>query len=221
MEPNFKETDISYWERMYQELLEDIKKEFKEFEIIQKKTSRFSQMLGKLAFWNKEFNTRYTTTIGPKIYVNHSWNDRPAMDRWRVLIHERIHMRQTQKYGLLSFFLVFGLFPLPAKLAYFRRKWEWEAYRIGIYVRFKRDGIKGVLNHKFINFLLDQFCGPFYMWTWHSARDILRDLVKVLREIKRGDLTWEMLVNHRRLPRTARPLKVSRLLKLLYPDEFS
>ena len=205
----------------YLDLLVDIKKEFPEFAVINKRYSKFSQMLGRLTFWNKEFNSRYTTTIGPKIYVNYSWDERTPKERYSVMIHERIHMRQTQKYGLLAFFLVFGLVPAPLKLAYYRMKWEMEAYRIGIYLTYKKGGRKAVLSEKYRNYLLDQFCGPFYLWMWYSERYIMKWLLKIVRQIESGELTWDKLRHFRRLPAHARPLTSQKLLKFCYPEEFA
>lgn len=217
--PDFSVDDEGYWEKKYERLLSDIKQEFPNFAIIPKKTSKFSQMLGRLTFWNKDFNRTYSTTIGPKIYTSEVWKDHPAMKRFATMVHERIHMRQTQKYGFLAFFAVFGLIPLPAKIAYFRRKWEWEAYKVGICVRFLKGGREAVLDPKYIKYLLDQFCGAFYLWTWHSRKAIVKDLLRVLRALERNTLTWEKIIHQRRLPWGVKPLKAPLLLRLLYPAE--
>lgn len=226
------------YKEKYENLLKEIKEEFPNFSLIQKGTSKFSRMLGKLSFWNNEFNSVYITTIGPKIYVNsglpgkrNSWNNMSYKKRFDVLLHERIHQRQTQKYGLLSFFLVFGLVPLPAKLAYYRMKWEMEAYEIGIYINLKEKGREYVLGEKFINNMLDQFCGPFYFYMWFSKKHIIKWILKTVRAIEKGNLTWKMLVNRRKRIKKSKsknkrktnnhPLRIPRILCWLYPDEFS
>ncbi|MHA1372516.1 MAG: hypothetical protein ACTSWN_02420 [Promethearchaeota archaeon] len=217
------EADYEYREK-YIRLLFQIKKEFPNFDIIHKKDSRFSQMLGKITFWNRDFNRRYNTTIGPKIYVSHLYDD-PQHYTWKskfkLMCHERIHMRQMRKYGLIPFFLVFGLFPLPAKLAYFRRKWEAEAYELNIFFKYQDGGREAVLSEKYINDILDQFCGPFYFWTWHSRKAIVRWMIKTVKKIEKGLLIWQMLSNRRRFPsncRRRRNYDVPILLKILYPE---
>ena len=167
----------AHFQRKYEQLLKEIKKEFPKFAIVQKYESRFSQLLGRIAFWNPKFNMRYTTTIGPKIYVNYMWNRRSFKTRYDVMIHERIHMRQFQKWGFLTFNLVYFLVPFPIKLAYFRRKWEGEAYEVNTYFDLKAKGREYVLGPKYQKYLLDQFCGPFYGFTWYSEKDILKWLI--------------------------------------------
>lgn len=223
-----KEREEFYKEK-YEELLVDTKEEFPEFAIINKKYSKFSQMLGKLAFWNKQFNSRYSTTIGPKIYhyagapgVREPWSEYPYEDKYFTMLHERIHMRQMRDLGgLVPYFFVFGLFPLPAKLAYYRMKWEMEAYEINIYHRLKQKGREYVFGEEFKKYLLDQFCGPFYLWMWYSPDYIMKWLKETVESIESGDLTFQKLKNLRYRPKEkARKLKSPWLLKLLYPDEF-
>lgn len=218
------------YEIKYQKLLVDIKDEFPEFDIINKKYSKFSQMLGKLSFWNKEFNSLYSTTIGPKIYHyggssenRPAWSERSFEDKYFTMLHERIHMRQMRDVGgLIPFFFVFGLIPLPAKLAYFRMKWEMEAYEIDIYHSLKKRGRNYVLGPKYRKFLLDQFCGPFYMWMWYDPDYIMDWLEHTVSAIETGNLTFKKLIHRRFRPKaTSRDLKSPWLLKLLYPDEFS
>jgi hypothetical protein len=205
----------------YLALIDDIRKEFPRFAIVHKKKSAFSQLLGSIARWNKEFNARYTTTIGPKIYVNYGWDKRSWKNRYDVLVHERIHMRQFQKWGFLTFNILYFLVPFPIKLSYFRKKFEADAYEVGIYIDLKEKGREYVLGPKFRKYLLDQFCGPFYGWTWYSERAILKWLLRTVRAIEKGTLTWKMLWHRDRLPSTARPLDVPKLLKWLYPQEFA
>lgn len=212
--------DETYHQK-YLALLQEIKKEFPHFAIVYKYSSKFSRLLQRIMFWNKKFNVRYTTTIGPKVYVNYTWDMRGWRTRYDVLIHERIHQRQTRKFGLLVFFLIYGLVPFPLMLAYFRKKWEAEAYEINIYMDLKDKGRKYVYSEKYQKHLLDQFCGPFYLFTWYSQSDILRWLVQTVRAIESGKLTWEILTNRRRTRPIKKDFDVPWLLKWLYPEEFT
>ncbi len=215
-----EEQQEQYWESKYQELLKEMKEEFPFFNMVIKKHSKFNQLLKKLTVWNPEMNERYTTTLGPTIAVNNTWEDRSAKSRYSTLIHERIHMRQEQKYGLTTFFLIFGLFPAPAKFAYYRKKWEQEAYQLGIYMDFMEKGRKYVYNEKYVNNMLEQFCGAFYLFMWYSPMHIMKWIVSIVRKSENDEITWKQLLHFRRLPKHARPLRAPRLLRWLYPDDF-
>ena len=209
------------YEKKYRKLLKEMKEEFKEFAVVQKKTSQFAHVMGKVAFWNPQLNERYTMTIGPKIYVNFTWDERPIKERYDTMIHERIHMRQFQRWGFIPYFLMYFLVPFPIKLAYLRMKWEMDAYEVNIYMALKTHGKKHVFGKEFINYILEQFCGPSYAYTWYTPERIIRWLRETVAKIERGELTWDMLTNRDRLPKTARPLRAPKILKWLYPKEFA
>jgi len=215
-----EEEEEEFWERKYQALIKEMKEEFPYFNLVVKKHSKFNQLLKKLTVWNPEMNERYTTTLGPTIAVNNTWYERPAKSRYSTLIHERIHMRQQQKYGLTAFFLVFGLVPFPAKLAYYRKKWEQEAYMINLYMSFKEGVREKIFGEEYTKYIMDQFHGQFYLYMWYSQKHILKWLLRAVRAFERNIISWEQLVNFRRLPKHARPLRAPCLLRWIYPDDF-
>ncbi|MHA1339568.1 MAG: hypothetical protein ACTSRZ_05305 [Promethearchaeota archaeon] len=239
-------------ERIYKEkylqLIRDIKKEFPNFAIINKGSSRFSKMLGRLVFWNKEFNTHYITTIGPKIFVhsgdintdksstkksankietpesgkagrNLGWPKTSYKRKYAIMLHERIHIRQESRFGLIVWTLLYMLFPFPTKIAYLRKKWEQEAYEIDIYLALKEKGREYVLSEKFLNNILKQFCGTFYFYTWYSRKAIIKWVLKTIQKIEKGKLTWNMLINRRKLNKPSN-FDVPKILKWIYPEDF-
>ncbi len=215
-----EEQEEYYWEEKYQNLLSEMKEEFPYFNLVVKKHSKFNQLLKKLTFFNPEMNERYTTTLGPTIAVNNTWNERPAKNRYSTLIHERIHMRQEQKYGLTAYFLVFALIPFPTKLAYFRKKWEQEAYQVNLYMSWKEGHREKIFGEKYIKYIMDQFIGQFYFFMWYSKEHILKWMLKTVRNFEGGNTKWRELLQLRRLPENARPLRAPWLLRWLYPEDF-
>ena len=73
----------------------------------------------------REFATRYWTTLGRTIYYPTAVVDPRAHPQ--VIEHELVHVRQWARWGLLLW-LTYVLLPLPVGLAWFRWRWEREAY---------------------------------------------------------------------------------------------
>ena len=152
-----------------EELREDIRKEFPDFLILRKEDSRFMRLLDFLlkliTFWQmKDFMVSFTTTIGNTIYVPSTWAVRPAKSKMIILRHERVHMRQHRRLGLW-YSISYLLFPLPAVWAYFRMKYEMEAYEESIRAIAEYYGTASftpVMRRSFVG----HFTGPEYFWTW-------------------------------------------------------
>lgn len=115
------------------------------------------------------FMTDYITTVGFTVYVPDSWASTSAIDRVIVLRHERVHMRQRVRYGMFLFSLLYLLFPLPIGLAYFRMKFEREAYAETLRAQVDLLGDRGrrqVLSPKSERDIIGHFTGPAYFWMW-------------------------------------------------------
>lgn len=78
---------------------------------------------------NREFHQRYWTTLGRTVYYPTSVHDPLAHPD--ILDHELVHVRQWQRFGPLLW-LSYALVPLPFGLAWFRFRWEREAYLVQI-----------------------------------------------------------------------------------------
>jgi len=66
------------------------------------------------------------TTIGSTIYVPEN-NVLPRI----ILKHEIVHVEQWRKWGIL-YYISYLLLPIPFGLAWFRWKWEREAYMVNL-----------------------------------------------------------------------------------------
>ena len=72
--------------------------------------------------------TRYHTALFGKLWVPDRWESMTDLDRYVLLRHERVHLRQRKRMGdvLMAFVYLVPFFPLF--LAYGRARIEWEAY---------------------------------------------------------------------------------------------
>ena len=115
------------------ELERQIRKEFPKFNIVRKSESLLMKaidiFLKVITFGRmKRFMIRFTTTVGCTVYVTEKWSESTTISRIITLRHERVHMRQRKKYGSFLFTFLYLFFPFPVLFAYYRRKFEMEAY---------------------------------------------------------------------------------------------
>lgn len=161
-----------------------------------KDESLLMKILSKILFFNKDFLTKYTTTIGKTIYfpnrayVEDSEND----DCLIILAHEFVHVRDGERLGLLfsliylfpqiltllflavapisiyGLFLLLFLLPLPE---YGRMLLELRAYSSNIYslyriLKERGDDLKGISVKEVVvgGFIDKQFSSFSYYLMW-------------------------------------------------------
>lgn len=149
--------------------IEDISLEFPSFKVLKKSESWLMKTIGKLLFiisfgQNKSFMTDFITTIGNTVYVPDSWDSKLEKSRIEVLMHERIHMRQSKKLTPIIYALAYLLFPIPIGFAWARAKLEWEAYTESMRVKSHFSGIQSVKTPEFKEYLFKNFTGSSYMF---------------------------------------------------------
>ncbi len=85
--------------------------QYSNFNIKYKNESLFMKFISVLLFFNKDFMTKYITTIGKTIYFPSEefvvTNPRTSIN---ILAHELVHVTQAEKYGSVIFGLLY-LFP--------------------------------------------------------------------------------------------------------------
>lgn len=85
------------------------------FDIKYKNTSKFMSVLGKVLFFNKDFMSRYITTIGNTVYFpSKEQIEKHEPSSMATLAHELVHVSQKEKYGM---FLFSSLYLFPQCLA--------------------------------------------------------------------------------------------------------
>jgi hypothetical protein len=99
--------------------------------LIAKRDSRLMSVLAVLLrlVGTRGFNERFWTTLGRTIYYPISVRDPYAHPE--ILAHELVHVRQWERWGVLLW-ISYVLLPLPIGLAWFRFRWEREAYLVQI-----------------------------------------------------------------------------------------
>jgi hypothetical protein len=114
-------------------LLAEIAREFPSFAILRKRDSRLQRAIHVALCvvtlgGQRVYLTRYHTVLFGKLWVPDSWGAMSDADRYVLLRHERVHLRQRARMGdvAMAFIYLVPLFPLG--LAWGRARIEWEAY---------------------------------------------------------------------------------------------
>jgi hypothetical protein len=179
-------------EERYQHLLADIRAEFPRFRIIKKSESRFQRLIHRAlvlvtAGQMRSYLSGYQTTMGSRVYVTDDWDQRSADDRYVTMRHELIHMRQFRTYTFPGMTLLYVFLPLPIGLAYFRARFEWQAYSESIRAAAELHGIDHVRSGGFREHIVDQFVGPSYGWMWPFRDSLNRWYDAVVNSIDAGE----------------------------------
>lgn len=159
----------------YVDLLLHLKDEFPDFRIAkrnQSKLMKFFDISLKIISLGKftNFMNDFTTTVGTTVYVPEVWDTWSPSRKAIVLRHERVHMRQARDIGKAKFFFSYLFLPLPTIFAYFRTKFEKEAYEESLRAYHEYYGVKfftpTLREHTINNFTTASY---FWMWPWKSS----------------------------------------------------
>ena len=153
--------------------------EFPGFRIVPKETSRFQRAIHRAIAiltlgGNRSYLTGYHTTMGRRIYVTGGWENMSRDRRWLLLRHERVHMRQFRRFTFVGMTFLYLLIPLPLGLAYFRARFEKEAYAETIRGSAELYGEDHVRDPAFREDIIGEFTGPGYGWMWPFRRAMER-----------------------------------------------
>jgi hypothetical protein len=113
---------------------------------------------------------RYVTTLGRTIYLPSGFSARDEDERYCVLRHEAVHLRQFARYGYVGMtvrYLVPLLPPgLPLGFALGRARLEWEAYAETLRAIAEVRGPEALCEPGLRAEIVRQFTGPAYGWMW-------------------------------------------------------
>lgn len=168
---------MAHADDVYGRLLEAIRSEFPKFRLIRKDQSFFQKLLHyglvALTFGGmKHYLNGYQTTIGWTVYVTPDWDERDPRERYVTMRHELVHLRQFRRYTPLGMGLLYLLVPFPLGLAYFRARFEQEAYEETIRAAAEVYGIDYVCTPRFRERIVSQFLGASYGWMWPFSQNI-------------------------------------------------
>jgi hypothetical protein len=170
------------------ELVDEIAQEFPDFELIPKADSRFMKVLDvllRIITFNqmKAFMSGFITTIGEKVYTSSKWDENSEVSRVLTLRHERVHMRQKKKYTFVLFAFLYLFFPFPIGVAYFRKKFEMEAYEESIRSLAFYYSIDVVKAAKTKERFVSHFTTAQYFWMWPFRSSVERWYDGVVKEL--------------------------------------
>lgn len=166
-------------EERYQRLLADMRDEFSGFRVIKKSESLLHRsihyiLIGVTLGGMRSYLSSYQTTIGQRVYVTDDWDRLPADRRYVTMRHERIHLRQFARFTLPGMALLYVFLPLPLGLAYFRARFEWEAYAETLRATAEVEGPEAARSPALRARILGQFTGPSYGWMWPFRKQLER-----------------------------------------------
>lgn len=166
-------------EQDYDELVEAIRGEFAGLRLIDKRESIVQRSidvaLRLLTFGGQSgYLEDYVTTIGRRIYLPPGWMGRAPAERMATLRHERVHLRQFARLGIVLMGLLYLVVPLPFGLAWFRMRFEREAYEESIRAAWELSGPEAVLDPRYREYVVRVFVGPAYGWMWVRRGDVER-----------------------------------------------
>lgn len=170
-------------------LIAEIADEFLKFCLVRKDEDRFSRAIDRalrvVTFGaQKSYLTHYHTVIGYTLYTPESWERTADLDRVITLRHERIHLRQRQRYGffVMAFLYLIPFFPLG--LAYGRARIEWEAYTETLRATAELCGLEQARSPALREMIVQRFTGGDYGWMWPFRRSVERWYEAALQQIE-------------------------------------
>lgn len=173
-------------------LILDVQEEFPSFKMVNKSDSRLMKVLAFLytviTFGRgKGFMSSTVTVIGNTMYMPGLWKMLSEATKVRILRHERVHFRQQKRYTRLGFILLYLFVPFPIGVAYFRMKFEREAYEETIRTVAAQNGLRYVQeNQTFRETIIEQFVGPQYFWMWPFRASMARWYGSFVEELSNG-----------------------------------
>lgn len=170
------------------ELEAEIRSEFPKFKVVPKSESGLMKAINAfllaVSFGQaKSFMTGYATTLGTTVYVTPTWPQRSETDKMILLRHERVHMRQAKRLTRVLFSLLYLLPFLPVGLAYFRARFEMEAYEETIRATYEHYGRQAVFAKEFRDRIARQFTGPGYMFMWPFPKTVDRWILDAVERV--------------------------------------
>lgn len=169
------------------DLRAEIAREFPAFRIRDKRSSPLQRaihvLLVLLTFGGQRvYLTRYHTVLFGTLWVPDAWHAMSDDDRYILLRHERVHLRQRARMGdlVMSFVYLVPFFPLF--LAYGRARIEWEAYVETLRATAEVYGIGAAEDLR--AHIKERFCGPDYGWMWPFPKTIDRWFDEAIADLR-------------------------------------
>jgi hypothetical protein len=144
----------------FDDMVAELRREFRSFRLVPKERSPLMRALYRALFmplWCPDFMESYTTVLVSWVYM-------PARligtdQGYGVLRHERVHMRDCFRTGVLPFAASYLLL-LPSVLT-LRSVWEMRGYAETMRVELEREGR---ISDELLGHIAHQFTSSSYLW---------------------------------------------------------
>jgi hypothetical protein len=171
----------------HERLLAEISAEFPNFEILHKRGRRLQRAisiaLGALTLGGqRHYLTRYHTVLFGKLYVADTWTTMSGDERYVLLRHERVHLRQRKRMGDLVMAFVYLVPFFPLCFAWGRARIEWEAYVETIRATADVYGLEAARALR--GEIVRRYVGPDYGWMWPFPSAVHRWFSAVIGELE-------------------------------------
>jgi hypothetical protein len=167
--------------------IDEIKVEFPSFQIRKKRESTLQWMVHvALALvtlgGQRVYITHYHTVLFDTLWVPDAWDAMSDTDRYILLRHERVHLRQRKRMGDLLMTWVYLVPFFPLFLAWGRARIEWEAYIETIRATAEVQGLEAAANLR--AHIVGRFTGAEYGWMWPFPRVVNAWFDEALADVK-------------------------------------
>lgn len=174
----------------YGVFLEELREEFPDMLLIDKRRSRLMRVAAALLTLftmgrSSAFMLSLTTTVGYTIYTPAIWESLPPSAKIRTLRHERVHMRQRRRLSAPVFWFLYLFFPVPCIFAYCRYRFEREAYRETLVALYEMHGSSELLHRERRENIVSNFTSSNYFWTWPFRKSVERWYDRTVAQIIR------------------------------------
>jgi len=154
---------------MLEQLLAQIKKEFPDFKLTPKTSSKLMVAINTFLFMitfgkMSSFMIGYVTTIDQTVYTPTTWDSMSDKGKAIVLRHERVHMRQSRRMGSYWFKFVYLVPIFPLWVALGRTRLEQEAYIETMSATLEYYGMSVITAASFKTWMVSQFTSADYGW---------------------------------------------------------
>lgn len=157
--------------------------------VLDKADSPFCRLLDRalrvLTFGKQDrFMSQYVTTLGKRIYTPKNWLRYKPGDRYLILRHEAVHVRQFRRLTWPGMTLVYLLLPLPMGLAGGRAWLEWQGYRESIIATWQLRGPEAARDKSFTEDIVARFTSADYAWMWLPGGQVRRWIARLLADLE-------------------------------------
>lgn len=174
-------------ESRLERIMSELRGEFPRFAIRKKRTSKLQRaihvLLAAITFGGQRvYLTKYHTVLFGTLWVPDSWDAMSEDDKYILLRHERVHLRQRARLGDVMMTVLYLVPFFPIVLAYGRARIEWEAYvetlraTAEVYGVDRADSLRTHIRERFV--------GPEYGWMWPFPRIIDRWFDEAMADIQ-------------------------------------